>query len=441
MANAISEAVRSAGVIGAGGAGFPTHVKLAGKAEWVIGNGAECEPLLRVDQQVARLFATKLVRGMVLAREAVGAKRAGVAMKKKYHEAIETVREKAAGTGIEVYELDDYYPAGDEFNIVYEVTGRIIPEGGRPPDVGCLVQNLVTLCQIADAVDREEPVTARPITIGGAVANPITIEAPIGTPFTLCLEAAGGALVPDFVAIDGGPMMGKFIDLGAAAVTRKTSGFLVFPADHPYVFRRLKTPDNHQIIAKSACDQCNLCTDFCPRYLLGHRCWPSKVMRSGLSASPISTDVLNADLCCECGLCSLWACPIPLPVREMMVQTRFALKKHGVKSPFREQEVAANEFIENRKVPVSALVGRLGIKDYDLPAPMQGEPMRPGRVSLPLAAHSGAPARAVKKEGDRVKRGDVVGEIPDGALGARVHAPIDGVIRRIAGNVMEIAAV
>lgn len=435
----IVNAVRGAGIVGAGGAGFPAHVKLSARAEWVIGNGAECEPLLKVDQQVARQFASKLVRGLLIVKEAVGANRVGVAIKYKHHDTLAAVKKAALGTAVEVYELEDYYPAGDEFNIVYEVTGRIIPEGGRPGDVGCLVHNVITLTQIADAVEFATPVTSRAITIGGAVNQPITVDAPIGTPFAFCLAAAGGSAVSDYVAIDGGPMMGKFIDTANAVVTKRTSSFLVFPSDHMYVFRRQKDPDEHQHIARSACDQCNLCTDFCPRYLLGHRCWPSKVMRSGLSQDPIPTDVLNASLCCECGICSLFACPIPLPVREMMVQTRISLKKHEIKSPFRNDDVTINEFFNNRKIPVSALMRRLGLEEFEHPSPLQGTPLMPGRIRLPLAAHAGVAAVPIKNAGDRVEAGEAVAEIPEGALGARCHSPINGRVLSIRNNVMEIA--
>lgn len=436
--SSISEAVRMAGVVGAGGAGFPTHIKLNQKAEWVIGNGAECEPLLRVDQQMARLYARKLIRGLEIAREAVGARRAGIALKHKYHDALHAVRRAAAGTTVEVYELQDFYPAGDEFNLVYEVTGRVIPEAGRPTDVGCLVQNVVTLLQIVDAVDNGKPVTARPVTIGGAVARPMTLEVPLGTPFTFCLDAAGGATETDYVVVDGGPMMGKFADPATAAVSKRTSGFLVFPRRHPYAERRLRTPDEFQSIARAACDQCNLCTEYCPRNLLGHRCWPRRVMRAGLSATPISEDVITASLCCECGMCSLWACPIPLPVREIMAETRRAMRRHNVQGTFRNREVEVSPFIANRKVPVKAIIERLGLKDYDQPAPVQGMPPQPGRVLLPLDGHAGAPAHPIKRIGDLVEQGEVVAEPPAGAVGARCHAPINGRILRISGNVMEI---
>lgn len=434
----IIEAAKAAGIVGAGGAGFPAHIKLAGWAEWVIANGAECEPLLRVDQQVARAYARQLVRGLLLAGESTGATRFSVAIKYKHEATIAAVEAAARGTPVEVAILEDYYPAGDEFNIVYEVTGRIIPEGGRPGDVGCLVQNIVTLVQLAAAVDEGRPVTSRHITIGGAVRNPVTVETAIGTPVAFCLEAAGGATVPSFSVLDGGPMMGRFIDPATAVVTKRTSGFLVFPSDHPYVQRRTLRPDEHQQVARAACDQCNLCTEFCPRYLLGHRCWPSKVMRSGLSAVPMAPDVFNAALCCECGLCSLWACPIPLPVREMMVQTRIALKRHELKSPFREQNIVKNEFFANRKVPVHALVERLGIGEWDVPAPLAGLPLAPGRVSLPLDGHAGAPARPLKGIGDRVRAGELVGAAVDG-VSANVHSPVDGQVLAVRLGRMEIA--
>ncbi|HBW48130.1 TPA: hypothetical protein DEF17_09435 [bacterium] len=434
----IVEAVKTAGIIGAGGAGFPTHVKLSSKAEWVIANCAECEPLLKVDQQTSRLQAVKLVRGLIIAAEAVGAVKFGIAIKEKHKETISALERAIYGTSAEIYKLQDYYPAGDEFSIVYEVTGRIIPEGGRPTDCGCLVQNVITLIQIAEAVDEEKPVLSRPITISGAVRNPITVVTPIGTPLEFCIESAGGAEVSDFVVIDGGPMMGKFVDLKKASVTKRTSGFLVFPREHRYVQRRMMKPDEHQKIARSACDQCNLCSDYCPRNLLGHRCWPSRVMRSGLTANPKPDDILNAFLCSECGLCSLWACPIPLPVREMMVQTRLALRKHEVKNPFRNQEVEPNKFIANRKVPVHVLMDKIGITDLDSPAPFSGEPLFPGRLRIQLNAHAGSPALPKKSVGNSVARGEVIAEPSEGALGAKYHSPIDGKVLNISDNILEI---
>lgn len=137
----IIDSIREAGVIGAGGAGFPTHVKLNtnGRAEYVIANGAECEPLLRVDRHLMEREADRIVRGMELAMEASGAKIGVIATKAHYEKAVEALR-KALGkrTDIRLHLMEAYYPSGDEKSIIYEVTGRVVPSAKLPLDVGCV---------------------------------------------------------------------------------------------------------------------------------------------------------------------------------------------------------------------------------------------------------------------------------------------------------------
>ena len=125
------EQVRLAGVVGAGGGGFPTHVKLAGKADIVIANGAECEPLLHKDAAVMERQARELVEGMVLAMRAVEARDGVVGIKAKNQHAVAAVEAACAGTPVRIQLLGDYYPAGDEYDLVYSVTGRLIPPAGR----------------------------------------------------------------------------------------------------------------------------------------------------------------------------------------------------------------------------------------------------------------------------------------------------------------------
>jgi len=147
--------VKDAGVIGAGGAGFPTHTKLASKAEYILLNGAECEPLLRVDQQLMELFPDEIIKGFAAARSIVDASKGIIGIKGKHKEVISILRnrinELQVGDFIEVKELPDIYPVGDEQVLVYELTGRVVPETGIPIQVGCVVVNSETALNIYNA--------------------------------------------------------------------------------------------------------------------------------------------------------------------------------------------------------------------------------------------------------------------------------------------------
>ena len=149
----LADKVRLAGVVGAGGGGFPTHVKLNAKAEILIANGAECEPLLHKDAVIMEESAAELVRGMELAMDAVGAREGVIGIKGKKKHAVEAVQAASKGTRVRVQLLGDYYPAGDEYDLVYNVTGKLIPPGGIPINVGVVVNNVETFVNIAAAHD------------------------------------------------------------------------------------------------------------------------------------------------------------------------------------------------------------------------------------------------------------------------------------------------
>ena len=187
--------VRNAGVVGAGGGGFPAHVKLAAKADTIIANGAECEPLLHKDAAVLEHRAKDVVRGILLCADALGAGDVVIAIKAKKKAAVAAATAACEGTRARVHLLGDYYPAGDEYDLVHSVTGRLIPPAGIPLNVGVVVMNVESLANVAAAADGK-PVTRKIITIAGAVANPASFEVPIGISLRECIAAAGGATVP-----------------------------------------------------------------------------------------------------------------------------------------------------------------------------------------------------------------------------------------------------
>ena len=424
------EQVRLAGVVGAGGGGFPTHVKLAGKADTVIANGAECEPLLHKDAAVMEHEAVAMVRGIQLAMEAVGAATGIVGIKAKNKHAVETVEAACKGTTVRVHLLGDYYPAGDEYDLVHETTGRLIPPGGIPLNVGIVVCNVETFVNIAAAAEGR-PVTHKTLTIAGAVRSPRTITVPLGMSLRECIAAAGGATVPDPVMAIGGMMMGETTDELDRPVTKTTGGVIVLARDHHVIERKLKPAKAQNAIGKSACDQCRYCTELCPRYLLGYAVEPHQVMRS-LAFTATGAAHWNewAAMCCACGLCTLYACPEELFPKEACDQSKAEMKKANVKwsGP---TTVKPHPMREGRRLPIKSLTKKLNITQYEHDAPLQSTVFSPARVRLPLKQGAGAACLPLVKAGDRVTDGQPLGAIPEKALGAMIHAPFAGTIDEV----------
>ena len=274
--------VAELGVVGAGGGGFPTAVKLATRVPLVIANAAECEPLLHKDKELLHHLSEPFLRGMLQVMEMVGAPQGVIGIKEKYHDIIAAL-EQSAPANIRVAPLPDAYPAGDEFILVHIVTGRVIPPGGLPKDVDAMVANVETLMNIG----LDQPVTHKYLTVAGAVRTPVTLRVPVGISIGEVIEAAGGATVDDFSVLLGGVMMAKPAAGLDVPVTKTTGGIVVLPHAHSLIQRHTAKWPQIARVGRSACDQCRFCTEFCPRYLLGHPIQPHRAMRSlGFATSP-----------------------------------------------------------------------------------------------------------------------------------------------------------
>ncbi len=434
----VAEAIRDAGVIGAGGAGFPTHIKAGSKAEIVLANGAECEPLLRVDKLLMQHNPEKIVRGLAAMVEAVGAKEGVICVKAKNHDAVDALNSAIKGaSNIRLHLLENFYPAGDEQQIVYGVTGRVVPTGGIPLDVGAVVSNVATLANISDALDGK-PVTDKFVTVAGEVQRPVTLKVPVGTLFKELIKVAGGPESLDgYTLIVGGPATGRLSRNANEPVTKTTGGLIVLKSDHPLIAKKTADGAMDLKLTKAACSQCTLCTEMCPRNALGLGVEPHKIMRAAfMGKGSLMGDVNGIFSCCDCGLCSYYACNFGLSPSRMMTRMKDALLSGGIRPQKSVKGSAAPQFV---KVPTARLMARMGIMKYDVPAPLSESP-EIRFVRLPLVMHIGAPSIPAVKAGDHVEKGQLVAGIPEAKLGARVHASISGTVSAVTDKYIEIKA-
>lgn len=429
-----------AGVVGCGGAGFPTHIKLKSKPEYFIVNGAECEPLLRTDRYIMSHLADKLIAGVTAIAGALHVRYALIALKKSYTEEIEALEAAIgrASANIQLHLMDSFYPAGDEQEIVYEVTGKVVPPSGIPLDVGAVVDNVATVIAVADALEGI-PLTQKYVTVTGEVGEPSVLYVPVGTSFLECINEAGGTELDDYIVVAGGPMMGKVLtkrEAMDAVITKTTSGLIVLKTTSAIVANAAMDKKRMLNQAKSVCIQCSYCTQLCPRHMLGHPLRPHMIMRKLAMASfeddsqlLEDTDIRQAAICSECGICEVYACPMGLKPRQMNIMLKGMLKKAGIRYEKPDEDFAPHPNRENTKAPTKRTAARAGVLTYyDIPVKAY-KTYSPDIVKIPMSMHIGAPAEIIVGDGETVYEGQLIGKCPDGSLGANIHASISGTVQ------------
>ena len=428
--------IEESGVVGCGGAGFPTHRKLTGKIETFIVNGAECEPLLRTDRYLMRHKADLIVKAVAALGAELNIPHLVIALKHHYRAETAALRAAIAAQNapVTLHELEGFYPAGDEQTIVYEVTGRAVPPGGIPMAVGAVVDNVATVYSMALAMEGY-PFTQKFLTVTGEVRKPTVLKVPVGTSVSECIALAGGATCQNYTVVSGGPMMGRLLaDPAREVVTKTTSALLVLP-ENSYHARTAQIDLTRMVRrAKSVCIQCTACTQLCPRHLLGHPLEPHRIMRTLAAGGDVSTLVENsaiqtASLCCECGICEVYACPMGLFPRKINHLLKDELRKAGIRPSF--EGGAVSPLRDDRKAPTEKIAARSGVRkyyNYEIDTLITHVS---DHVEIPLQMHIGAPSVPVVSVGDRVYHGALIARPPEGALGANIHASIDGRVTAI----------
>jgi Na+-translocating ferredoxin:NAD+ oxidoreductase RnfC subunit len=418
--------IYKAGVVGAGGAGFPTHVKYNCQAEYLIINGAECEPLLMTDKYLMRNFAAEIIEAINQVAENMGAEKIVFALKKKYKKEIACLKEisKKRNYGIEFFLMESFYPAGDEQILVYEITGRTVPEGGIPIDVGAVVTNVGTLKNTYYSLEGT-PVTDKFVSVLGEVNKPSIIKVPIGTSVKKCIETAGGSSLEEYSIILGGPMMGQNLSQNEAeevVITKRDGAVIVVPKDHFIIERNKQSIEHIKNQAKAACIQCRMCTDFCPRFLIGHELEPHKIMRA-LAYSDDEEVLKSAQLCCECGVCELYACPMGLSPRLVNIYYK---DKIDEKYESQKENYQAHPMLDFRKIPTERQIARINLSKYKHQEIEENIEANIKEVKIPLVQHIGAPAVKKIAVGDNVNKGDQIAKAKANSLSVNIHASIKG---------------
>lgn len=428
----VIEAIRDAGVVGAGGAGFPTHVKLNVQAERVILNGAECEPLLRVDQHAMQRETAKAVRGLEMAMEAANAAEGIIATKAHYETAVAALTSAIQGKPhLRLHLMESYYPSGDEKNVIFEVTGRVVPTGKLPIDLGCVVINVGTALGIADAVEGV-PVTQKAVTVCGDVPEPMTVSVPIGVRIREVLQLSGFAGdAQAYGVLVGGPCMGALQDNWDEPIVKTTGGLLVLKRSHPLLRRHALSMAQQARLARAICCQCNRCTLICPRHAMGLPCEPHKAMRALSTGNALLLgDAAGVLSCSGCGLCTNYGCEMGLAPSVVMTMLKQELGQAGVR-PTPEANIIPDPWITHKEIPVSRLMARMNLTALDHPAPFCERTVRPRQVELKLRQHVGRAAEPTVYPGETVRQGQMIARIPEGALGAAVHASIGGRVTHV----------
>ena len=292
--------IREAGIVGMGGATFPTHVKLSsglGKVDTIIVNVSECEPYIVADDRLCQEFPEELISGLKIIMRVLDLKTAHIAMEDNKPAAAKALRAKLDPTdGIVLDILPAKYPQGAEKQLIYAVTGREIPSGGLPAAVGCAVFNAATCKAIHDAVYLGMPLIRRIVTVSGDICMQAkNLMVPIGTPFNMLLDAVGVSENP-YKVLSGGPMMGAAQYDLAVPVIKGSNAVTILGISNRYV------------VEQSRCIRCGRCIDVCPMHLMPVLIY--KASQTGSTEEMMSVHLMD---CIECGSCA-YTCPASVPL-------------------------------------------------------------------------------------------------------------------------------
>ena len=423
------------GIVGAGGAGFPSYAKLAEGADLLLINGSECEPLIYTDYVILKNELSLVLSG--ISKILSDTKISGALICVKEHTAKRLGFEdgERLADKITVKVLPNAYPIGDEISLIYEATKRLVKPGKLPITVGVIVYNVETMYNLGRAVRFNEPVTEKWLTVGGDIEKPSVIKVPVGTKISDIFKSLNISVGEGYTVLDGGPSMGKIVNPATYAVTKTTKAILVLPDSTQAIGTKKINEKIATVRAETACCQCTRCTDMCPRNLLGYPLEPHKMVRTAMGAAKVMPEmVLSATLCCGCGICESLACSQGISPRAVIANYKELLAKNKLRFDT-PGEYNVKEERDYRIIPSNKWMSTLGVTRFDKVADLENEKIDPQRVEISLSAHIGKPSVFCVSDGDKVEKGDLIADAADG-LSLPQHASITGTVTLSNGKII-----
>ena len=438
----LKQLLKDNGVVGAGGAGFPSYCKLAEGADTLLINAVECEPLLYTSYTLMQERIRDIIIGMRAVMEYANIPRGLLAVKDYRAKKLGYSDGQELAPGVFIKYIPNVYPMGDEINLIYTATGRVVPPGQLPITRGVIVFNTETIYNIGLVVQFNQPVTKTYLTISGDTDKAYCVKVPVGMKIAEVLKIMNVQVPDTHVVIDGGPSMGTVVNLATDVVKKPCSGLLILPKTIPAVANKLRTKEDNFRRASSVCCQCNRCTDMCPRHLLGYPLEPHKMVRSTLSAAMADPELIKtATMCCGCDICSTLACCQEISPMQIIKEYKGILAKNRMKymaDP--SEQFTPSPDREARMVSAGKWKEVLGVAKYDKFPPIYvEEKLKATEVFVPMSQHIGAPAIPIVAVGDVVEENQMIAKAAEG-LSVPHFAPISGRVTYVDAKTIVIHA-
>ena len=440
MLEELKQVIQDAGIIGAGGAGFPTYAKLAEGADTLVMNGAECESLIYSDLALMKLHMEEIIEGAEMIVTETCIERAILSMKAHTAKRLSLNEGDKLSSHVTVKVCPDVYPMGDEITLIYQSTGRLVQPGHLPISAGVIVMNVETIYNVREAVLAHRGVTEKHVTINGNLPHALVVKVPIGTRISELFQQLNITVPEGNVVIDGGPAMGRMINYNTATVTKTTKALMILPEDIPCILSKKRPLKVQLALASSVCCSCNRCTDLCPRHLLGYPLEPHKMVRSSLNAAEADPELVKtATLCCNCGICELAACCQGISPRAIIGQFRAVLAKDKIHFQSGDEKYSVRPEHDFRLLSSGKWKSLMGVAKFDKKPDSYEEEHTTKHVEIGMHMNIGAPAVPIVSVGEQVEYGQMIARAGEG-LSVPQHASIAGKVTFVSSEKIIIDA-